>query len=105
MDAFVNSFLLGDCVQVLKTFLENSIDFTLTSPKYDNLRNIYMFVLTKGKPTTFNPIKEETIRSGFYMVVTNKGADVKNNIDCVHLLPSEKCKIVLVAKHFLNKFV
>jgi site-specific DNA-methyltransferase (adenine-specific) len=35
----------------------------------------FMFVLSKGKPKTFNPLKEKTVRSGFEMVVFNKGAD------------------------------
>ncbi len=39
----------------------------------------YMFVLSKGKPKTFNPIKEPTVRNGKEMLVSNKGADAKNN--------------------------
>lgn len=39
----------------------------------------FMFVLSKGKPKTFNPLKEPTARSGFEMLVANKGADAKNN--------------------------
>lgn len=39
----------------------------------------YMFVLSKGKPKTFNPIKEPTVRNGMEMLVHNKGADGKNN--------------------------
>ena len=39
----------------------------------------FMFVLAKGSPSTFNPIKEKTVRSGFEMLVHNKGADAKNN--------------------------
>ncbi|MCQ2905454.1 site-specific DNA-methyltransferase [Helicobacter pylori] len=39
----------------------------------------YMFVLSKGKPKTFNPLKEPTARNGTEMLVTNKGADAKNN--------------------------
>ncbi len=38
----------------------------------------YMFVLSKGKPKTFNPIKERTVRNGMEMLVHNKGADGKN---------------------------
>lgn len=30
---------LGDCLEVMKTLLGNSIDLTVTSPPYDNLRN------------------------------------------------------------------
>lgn len=39
----------------------------------------YMLILSKGKPKTFNPLMEDTVRQGFEMVVTNKGADAKNN--------------------------
>ena len=35
----------------------------------------FMFILSKGKPKTFNPIKEKTVRNGYEMVVFNKGAD------------------------------
>lgn len=38
----------------------------------------YMFVFSKGKPNTFNPIKEKTARSGMEMLVHNKGADGVN---------------------------
>lgn len=38
----------------------------------------FMFVLSKGKPATFNPIKEKTVRSGYEMLVHNKGADAVN---------------------------
>jgi site-specific DNA-methyltransferase (adenine-specific) len=38
----------------------------------------YMFVFSKGKPKTFNPLKEPTVRSGMEMLVHNKGADGKN---------------------------
>ncbi len=39
----------------------------------------YMFILSKGSPKTFNPLKEPTVRSGMEMLVHNKGADAKNN--------------------------
>jgi site-specific DNA-methyltransferase (adenine-specific) len=38
----------------------------------------FMFVLAKGKPKTFNPLKEKTVRSGHEMLVHNKGADAVN---------------------------
>ncbi len=38
----------------------------------------FMFILSKGKPKTFNPIKVPTIRSGMEMAVSNKGADAVN---------------------------
>lgn len=35
----------------------------------------FMFVLSKGKPKTFNPLKEKTVRSGFEMLPFNKKSD------------------------------
>jgi len=39
----------------------------------------YMFIISKGKPKTFNPLKEPTVRNGMEMLVHNKGPDAKNN--------------------------
>ncbi len=38
----------------------------------------FMFVLAKGKPKTFHPLKEKTKRSGFEMLPFNKKADGVN---------------------------
>ena len=35
----IDKIYQGDCLEVLKTFEDNSIDLTVTSPPYDNLRN------------------------------------------------------------------
>ena len=35
----------------------------------------FMFILSKGKPQTFNPLMEKTVRSGREMLVANKKAD------------------------------
>ena len=35
----------------------------------------FMFVLSKGSPKTFNPLKTKTARQGFEMLPFNKGAD------------------------------
>ncbi len=51
----------------------------------------YMFVFSKGTPKTFNPIKEQTVRSGLEMLVFNKGADGKNN-KVLKTLNKEKTK-------------
>lgn len=145
--------LVGDCVTHMAVMDEGSIDLTVTSPPYDNLRNYngyifdfegvadglyrvtkpggvvvwvvgdktkkgksltsfeqglyfrdigfqmhdvmiyqkkntpfmrsngytncyeFMFVLSKGSPKTFNPLKEKTVRSGVEMLVSNKKAD------------------------------
>ena len=51
----------------------------------------FMFVLSKGKPKTFNPLKEKTVRSGYEMVVFNKGADGVNKKNLKEL-KTEKTK-------------
>ena len=38
----------------------------------------FMFILSKGSPKTFNPLKVQTARHGFEMVVHNKGPDGVN---------------------------
>ncbi len=38
----------------------------------------FMFVFSKGKPGTFTPLTEKTVRHGFEMLVHNKGADAVN---------------------------
>jgi len=41
----INQVICGDCLEVMKEMLDNSIDLTVTSPPYDNLRtyNGYTF--------------------------------------------------------------
>ncbi len=39
----------------------------------------FMFVLSKGSPKTFNPLKEPTVRSGYEMLPHNKGPDAVNS--------------------------
>lgn len=151
-----NKLIAGDCVSHMAEMSAETIDLTVTSPPYDNLRNYggykfdfevvamelfrltkkggvvvwvvsdrikggrsltsfrqaiyfqeigfnvhdimiyrkkntpfmrsnaytncheFMFVLTKGKPKTFNPLKTRTVRNGFEMLVHNKGADGVN---------------------------
>lgn len=51
----------------------------------------YMFVFSKGKLKTFNPIKEPTVRSGMEMLVSNKGSDGINN-KVMRELKTEKTK-------------
>lgn len=34
----LNTLIRGDCLEVLRTFPDCSIDLTVTSPPYDNLR-------------------------------------------------------------------
>lgn len=51
----------------------------------------FMFVLSKGKPKTFNPLKEKTVRQGYEMLPHNKGADGVNKKILGELKP-EKTK-------------
>ncbi len=46
----------------------------MRSNAYTNAYEL-MFVLSKGKPKTFNPLKEKTVRNGYEMLVHNKGPD------------------------------
>ncbi len=151
-----NNLIVGDAVEILKSWNEACVDLTVTSPPYDDLRNykgysfdaesmlsaihrvtkqggvcvwvigekinggrslssfdhafigrdcgftvhdvmIYqkkntpfqrsnaytncyelMIVFSKGKPKTFNPLKEPTKRHGWETAVSNKGPDAVN---------------------------
>jgi len=154
MTVEINEVYAMDCVKLMGKMDENSVDLTVTSPPYDNLRDYhgyhfdfeniakqlyrvtkkggvvvwvvgkkikngnilptpfkqamyfqevgfklhdvmiykkkntpfmrsnaytngyeFMFVLSKGKPKTFNPIKVPTVRSGVEKVPQNRGAD------------------------------
>lgn len=44
MKKFTNKIIHGNCIEVMKKFQDNSIDLTLTSPPYDNLRTYKGFV-------------------------------------------------------------
>ena len=45
----------------------------------------FMFVLSKNKPKTFNPLKEKTVRSGYEMLTHNKKSDGLNKNDVLHV--------------------
>lgn len=62
MQDYINEVLEGNCVEVMKGFEENSIDLTLTSPPYDNLRTYKGFVF---------PFKE--IASELYRITKEGG--------------------------------
>ena len=51
----------------------------------------FMFIFSKGKPKTFNPIKIPTIRHGYEKLVSNKKSDGINN-KVLRELKSEKTK-------------
>ncbi|HFG0566707.1 DNA-methyltransferase [Flavobacterium psychrophilum] len=56
MEKYINKIINGNCVEVMKNFDENSIDLTLTSPPYDNLRTY------KGFTFPFEDIAKELYR-------------------------------------------
>ncbi len=53
---YINKITAGNCVEILKDFNENSIDLTITSPPYDNLRTY------KGYVFPFEEIANELFR-------------------------------------------
>ncbi|MFW9899695.1 MAG: DNA-methyltransferase [Candidatus Thorarchaeota archaeon] len=55
---FINRIILGDCLDMMKYIPDNSIDLTVTSPPYDNLRT-YKNNLDKFR---FEPIAQELFR-------------------------------------------
>lgn len=56
MEKYKNKIINGNCIEVMKNFDENSIDLTLTSPPYDNLRTY------KGFTFPFEDIAKELYR-------------------------------------------
>lgn len=44
-ESYINKIAQGDCVNIMQTFDESSVDLVITSPPYDNLRkyNGYTF--------------------------------------------------------------
>ncbi|MCD4746655.1 MAG: site-specific DNA-methyltransferase [Bacteroidales bacterium] len=53
---YINQIIEGNCVEVMKNFETDSIDLTITSPPYDNLRNY------KGYEFPFEQIAQELFR-------------------------------------------
>lgn len=56
MKDYINKVIEGNCIEVMKSFKENSIDLTVTSPPYDNLRTY------KGYVFPFEEIAQELFR-------------------------------------------
>jgi len=56
MDRFINKVIQGDCLEVMKSIPDKSIDMILTSPPYDNLRDY------KGYTFNFEGIAKEIYR-------------------------------------------
>lgn len=62
---YLNTIVEGNCVEVMKNLNENSIDLTLTSPPYDNLRTYHGFIF---------PFEE--IATELYRITKNGGVVV-----------------------------
>lgn len=60
----------GDCLEVMKTMADNSVDLTVTSPPYDNLRTY------NGNIEQWNFDKFKEIAKELYRVTTNGGVVV-----------------------------
>lgn len=56
MEDKINKILCGDCIEIMKSLKEESIDLVITSPPYDNLRNY------KGYEFKFKEIIKELFR-------------------------------------------
>ena len=52
----IENLIMGDCLDVMKSMKTNSIDLTVTSPPYDNLRTY------KGYSFDFEPVARELYR-------------------------------------------
>lgn len=67
---------LGFCVHDVMIYQKKNTPF-MRSNAYTNAYE-FMFVMSKGRPNTFNPIKQKTVRHGHEMLVHNKGPDAVN---------------------------
>ena len=56
MEKFINKIIQGNCLNIMKEFLDNSIDLIITSPPYDNLRDY------QGYSFDFENIAKELFR-------------------------------------------
>jgi len=75
----MNKVIKGDCLQVMKTLEDNSIDLTVTSPPYDNLRTY------NGYTFDFEGIAKELFR------VTKQGGVVVWVVGDATINGSETC--------------
>lgn len=64
-----NNIQLGDCLQLMKTLPDNSVDLTVTSPPYDNLRS-YNGNISEWNEQKWKDIIKELFR------ITKKGGTV-----------------------------
>lgn len=92
LTSFKHAIFLQECgfnVHDVMIYRKKNTPF-MRSNAYTNCYE-FMFVFSKGKPNTFSPLTEKTVRQGFEMVVYNKGADAVNN-KTLKELKAEKTK-------------
>ena len=78
--SFDHAFIARECgftVHDVMIYQKKNTPF-MRSNAYTNCYE-FMFVFSKGKPKTFNPLKEPTKRNGWETAVCNKGPDALNN--------------------------
>ena len=80
----------GFCMHDVMIYQKKNTPF-MRSNAYTNAYE-FMFVLSKGKPKTFNPLKQKTVRNGLEMLTHNKLADGINKKKMGEL-KKEKTKI------------
>jgi len=90
MDEFANSIIEGNCIEVMRSFDESSIDLTVTSPPYDNLRTY------KGYVFPFKDIAEQLFR------VTKPGGIVVWVVGDATIKGSETGTSFKQALHFMD---
>lgn len=86
----LNTIIEGNCVEVMKTFEDNFIDLTVTSPPYDGLRNY------KGYVFPFEEIAQELYR------VTKPGGVVVWVVNDATIDGSETGTSFKQALHFMS---
>jgi len=77
MSDFINKIINGNCVEIMKSLEENSIDLTVTSPPYDNLRNYkgYVFPFEEIAQQLFKVTKDGGIVVWVVSDATIKGCE------------------------------
>lgn len=90
MNSLKNEIIKGNCVEIMDKIPDNSIDLTVTSPPYDNLR-VY-----KGFSFPFNEIAKQLYR------ITKPGGCVVWVVSDATIDGSETCTSFKQALHFVE---
>ena len=90
IERYINQIVNGNCVDVMDVFPANSIDMTITSPPYDNLR-IY-----KGFSFPFDSVARQLFR------ITKEGGVVVWIVSDATIDGSETCTSFRQAIKFVD---